>query len=107
MLYDKRHEVQAEPVVPVVKDEPWRKVLREAANILQEKGWCQCQAEDRFGHVCMAQAISLACKKDFSLYGETTMRFRTILGMEAVHWNDTEGRTKEQVIAKLREVAES
>lgn len=98
--------------------EPWRRTLWAAADIIVEQGWCQNTAKNAIGNVCMGGAISMA--HHGSAYGwaeakDALARMRNTLkaeepalsisGCAVSEWNNQPGRTAEEVIAKLREVA--
>jgi len=93
-------------------------ILLGAASILEKRGWVQKVSEDASGACCVQGAIHYAA------YGTATEPSMCVLGMHAqvskafnrlraclprnriIPWNDAEGRTKEEVISKLREAAE-
>lgn len=78
-------------------NENQRKLREAAAQILEKRGWCQGEYQDSFGRCCLQGAL-LKARKDRGL-------FRTPIPFyepKAVLWNDTPGRTKEEVIALLR-----
>lgn len=77
--------------------------LRQAADYIETHGWCQGKFERDDGHVCVSRAIHRAG-------GDLAARlaFVDFLGTPDVSllgWNDTPGRTAEEVIAALRECA--
>jgi|SRR5882672_5091293 len=92
------------------------KIYLDAANLLEKKGWCQNQASDPFNRVCMAEALHRATygsqesvnmntvsdTRAWKLPYEALTKF---IGRDAIRWNDTIGRTKAEVIEKLREAA--
>lgn len=90
------------------------KLLLKAASIIEERGWCQHNLQSSDGRLCLEGAIS------FAYYGHAMGAFcdpatrvafdrmaaATSKDREAPHhWNDDKGRTKEEVVAKLRAVA--
>lgn len=99
MLYDPKWEEQI-----VVKDEPWRQVMREAAKIIQQRGWVQGIMEDPKGRVCMMGAI-LKTRNIPSATGQAMVILDR--GGGGSWFNDRPGRTKEEVIAKMLEIADS
>ncbi len=108
MLYDKKWD----EIKPITKPlEPWQQTLLEAAHELRTRGWCQGVSEDRYGRVCLFGALSLAVggnpkyiPHDQSHQFEPLMNKLTSVGY-SIPWNDTKGRTKEEVIAALEKVA--
>jgi hypothetical protein len=96
MLYDKKWEWQA-------KNKPARRILLGAAEIIEQRGWCQGDFQDGNGRVCMLGAISISSVS--SPMGEAGNAI-VLLGLKSVtQWNDTPGRTKEEVVARLRTAA--
>lgn len=94
-----RHEQQ-------VTEEPWRAKLRSAADSIERDGWWNFCNNDYGGDVrghCAVTAIGL--------HAEAKHRLADFLGVQREYgvsqWNDTPGRTKEQVISALRAAAES
>jgi hypothetical protein len=55
MFYDPKWEKPA-----VVADEPWRKVLVRAAEVIRERGWTRYELESARGSVCMLGALNMA-----------------------------------------------
>lgn len=108
MLYDPKWEVAPD----VKKDEPWRQVLRKAAKIIEKRGWIQKKLVDDEGRVCAVGALTCVAKEDFISRGTATTKLIEHLnagkGMNLIgipYWNDQPGRTKQEVIATLLEVA--
>lgn len=88
-----------------------------AAEIIEEKGWCQHAYVGMFGEVCLSEAFKRATAElnpssTFQFVSELTkveMEFARHINSASgstPRWNDQPGRTKENVLAKLREVAE-
>lgn len=80
------------------------KVLRDAADLLERVGWCQGYLEDN-GKVCMVGALRAAgmLRLGRGPYRELVARVSQQIGhCSWLQWNDRPGRTKEEVIAKLR-----
>lgn len=103
-------------------------VLTRAADLLEEFGWCKFRpAEDDCGkptHVMASTArgfclLGAICRAEIEYgsrksyggdwdrfpLGDVAHRWRPIIGV-ADFWNDDPGRTKAEVVAKLREAAE-
>ncbi|SRR5258708_21278602 len=109
MLYDKRWEA---PTVPV-ELEPWRRLLLDAADLLETHKWCQGSLA-RGNAVCAVGSVYLAHFGDretvveWSVHPAVTEAIEMVarhIGTEVAEWNDRSGRTKAQVIAMFREVA--
>ncbi len=95
------------------------KIYLEAANLLEKKGWCQRMAT-LGGKVCMGEALYKATfstelsSSEHHLTADPPKREKwksvnnalsKFIGRDVVGWNDTPGRTKAEVIEKLREAA--
>ena len=92
------------------------RVLVVARDLLHEKGWTQLTARDPAGSYCLTGALSKAAGEDRDAYRAALQSMGPRLSMPAcafggfnchcavLSWNDREGRTKSQVIAKLDEV---
>lgn len=88
---------------PAVLDEA-SKLLLKAAVYLEEIGWCQ----NTFGYEGPRCAIGVLITMNHSndhIYQTARDRLRAIVGKDIMSWNDTPGRTKEEVIAKIRAAA--
>ena len=87
-------------------------VLRKAAGHIERRGWCQRRLIDECGHICLAQGLAMAFAD--CVESQPWMKARLLLkealgvpsDMGLAYWNDQPGRTAEEVIAKLREVAD-
>jgi len=78
--------------------------LLEAIDVLEKRGWCQRALANSNGNVCMAGAVQ-ATNRPESVRDNTLKSLHKTLGMLISHWNDTPERTKDEVTAKLREIA--
>jgi hypothetical protein len=81
-------------------------ILRTAAEIQDEKGWCRETAQNDQGEVCPYGAMLLALKKlglDCSRMRDAEWRLREYLGvsMDYVCWNDYVCKNKSQAVAAL------
>jgi hypothetical protein len=81
-------------------------ILRTAAEIQDEKGWCTGTAQNDKGQVCPYGAMLLAIKKlafDESRLRDAEYRLREYLGvsMDYVVWNDYVCKNKAQAVAAL------
>ncbi len=83
--------------------DPWRMTLLEAANKIETGGWCQGTIR-RDGCHCIMGALIAVAKSEF---GKALDSLRTTIASDKIIiWNDTPGRTKEEVITALRRAAE-
>lgn len=94
-----------------------QEILLKAADYYDRLGWCQKAMSIKDGRrssvrvweypdeVCLIGAIFYAAIeiKDANL---ALGAIEKACGSKAASWNDTPGRTKEEVVAKLREAAE-
>jgi hypothetical protein len=82
-------------------------VLNRAADLLEEFGWCQGRAGSKAeGTMCLDRAIGEA-EKDLGILlarARTTLSEHIGIPLPFI-WNDTPGRTKEEVVRALREAA--
>ena len=95
------------------------RVLLVARDLLHEKGWTQLTARDTAGSYCLTGALSKAAGQDRDAYRAALQSMGPRLRVPAcafggfnchcpvLSWNDREGRTKNDVIAKLDEVINS
>jgi uncharacterized protein (TIGR02266 family) len=95
------------------------RVLLIARDLLHEKGWTQFAARDPAGSYCLTGALSKAAGEDREAYRAALQSMGPRLRVPAcafggfnchcavLSWNDHEGRTKNEVIAKLDEVITS
>lgn len=90
------------------------KVLLKAADMIERNGWCQGAAYLDFvkgskGPMCMYGAIWAANDDDptgkFEALKAAEGRVNEACGTFMAKWNDKSGRTKDEVLAKLRAVA--
>lgn len=94
------------PVVPAVTEAD---VLRRAADLLEEFGWCQGDYGSKEAGAFCAVGACRQASSDLNFrrdeYG--LMWPESALELDNVPpWNDDPARTKEEVIARLREAAE-
>jgi hypothetical protein len=125
MLYDKRWEETIQ--TPELPNEPWRKLLLEAADIIEQKGWTQGRLTSA-GKFCMVGSLYAAtwgpvqskwCRhlaQGPDVYPKELLlalyALNHALGSEwSASWgnitqfNDLHATSKEEVVAKMREVA--
>jgi hypothetical protein len=101
-------EKQFAPAVEQKPPAPWRKILLDAANLLEEKGWVRGEyrsikgfcAEGAMMHV----AVGTTLYDDLNLARVTLAHHLGALNIPL--WNDHPQRTKAQVIASLRAAAQ-
>jgi|SRR5882757_3992906 len=98
-----------------VELQDWQKILLIAADILEREGWIQHKAISNHGH-CMAAALWKAgsggdttkhalSPKEEEVYMMAREKLLATIGGSIIIWNDHSGRTKKQVVAKLKEAA--
>jgi hypothetical protein len=85
-------------------------LLLRAADLLEEFGWRQMHVgSKRQGAFCALGAINTATSDHGLERGAEWQEARQILerlvGGSVAHWNDADGRTRAEVVAKLREAA--
>lgn len=100
--------------------EPWRRVLLDAADLLENKGWCQFVREDCYGERhCVLGAIDVSAgydpggiwPPDERKSGDWQIAVRAVAGQSVrptfacADWNNHPLRTAAEVIATLRKVA--
>jgi len=79
--------------------------LLRAIDYIEKHGWCQGTSFGPNDTVCIWGAL-YRTKTDTRLYFKASNRLRQLIGDRSIpNWNDAKGRTKEEVIAKLREAA--
>jgi hypothetical protein len=103
-------ETETRPVEAPPKTKTTADVLRHAALLIEERGWCQGDAVDAHGHLCAVGALSLAMYGDpeCMIPSEISNALRRSFDSRysVPIWNDVEGRTAAEVIAALRAAAE-
>lgn len=108
MLFDPKWEEKVE-----VKLEPWQEILLKAADLIEQRGWTKDRFENVDGNLCMIGAMRVAVFGKVAWNHSISTRDLTMahnkldkfLGRSAARWNDRSAGYKEEVIAKLREVA--
>src|SRR4051812_11113109 len=92
-----------------------REILHRAADLLEEFGWCQKQLGSKeLGQMCVFGALAEAADE----FRVPTDILRQAIGQvtpsdedgrwgHLTTWNDQPGRTRDEVVARLREVAEN
>jgi hypothetical protein len=94
-------------------------LLSAARQLLQEKGWTQLDAKNIEGRFCLSGALLQVAGEDERAYQAALESIGSRLRTEpcayggfgchcaVVRWNDVEGRTQQQVIAKIDEVIDA
>jgi Tfp pilus assembly protein PilZ len=92
------------------------KLLLVARDLLYEKGWTQFALRDPDAGYCLSGALARAAGDDVDAFRAALLTLGPRLGMPecpfggygchcaVLAWNDAEGRTKEDVVAKLDEI---
>jgi hypothetical protein len=83
---------------------PVSTVLRNAAELIEKKGWCQFRFLDEDGGTCLAGAGE-ASAKSVSGWWQAREFLHRYLDIDPTIWNDAPERTQAEVVAKLREAA--
>ena len=95
------------------------KILLEAADYIERRGWCQHTPEGHAGKVCAVGALLyVATNMNHPVWGPVwgmsslallaSARLGKYLGTDGIEsWNDTLGRTEDEVVAALRAAARS
>ena len=81
------------------------KLLLKAAALIEVRGWVQGNFECSRGYCIGGAAIRADTTLGRVVYPIALKRVSASLGTFYVGWNDTPGRTKDEVVAKLRAVA--
>lgn len=80
--------------------------LEIAANILDRRGHCRGQMEDRRGHVCAVRAYQLADESDpAGGYGLVAVSVVLNTNLSVAQWNDANRRTRSEVTSAFRRTA--
>lgn len=96
-----------------------KKDARAAADYIREHGWCQYDEINERGEVCMNGAMFMACGYEAPFSAEADTPGRALYdaclivsglglgGALGCKFNDTPGRTKEEVLAVFDRIANS
>jgi len=102
--------------IPRQSKVPSVRLLSTARDLLRTKGWTQLLERDPAGSYCLSGALMEAAGDDEALYRRALQSVGKRLNVAAcshggygchcaiIGWNDQEGRTRFEVIAKLEEV---
>lgn len=84
-------------------------LLREAAHLLETRGWCRGRFESRSGHFCAVGALRYAASgaSDSSSQSvrDAVDALKDDLGIPVVRWNDDQ-RDRRKVVRQLRRTAD-
>ncbi len=100
MLNDPKWDEKVEVELDAIS----RNLLR-AVDYIQQHGWCQGEAFGPNGTVCMLGALDKTRGHAITYLKAIDRLIPLIGGIPINRWNDAEGRTKDEVITKLREAA--
>jgi hypothetical protein len=101
MLYDKRWDAKVEVT-------GWRGLLLKAADILEQRGHTKNRLEDEQGRVCMGGALYKAAQGiRYGDVGEACRKLHESCGGDFVGFNNAPETTIKDVLAKMRDCAQS
>ena len=80
------------------------KVLLRAAEKIEREGWIQDMYSNEHG-LCLLGALGYPLHEGRDEVEEARLRLAMTIRGPLTRWNDAPGRTKEEVVAKLRSVA--
>lgn len=103
MLFDKNWEKPAD-----IKLEPWQDLLLRSAKLIEKAGWVQNSMHVQGRGYCIVGAMVHISAKDGIQGGafvDAQRAMDKVMVGGSVNWNDRYGRTKDEVVTKLREVA--
>ncbi len=112
MIYDKRWGAK-----PAVTEEPWRDLVRRAADLIEMHGLAKHTTRDADGRMCIRGALMVACgwpdDRGDLYWGFAVAEARDAdlaiarhVGCQDLpYWNNVPERTKEEVVAALRAAA--
>ena len=82
-----------------------RQALLDAADYIEEHGWCQYEPANRKGAVCAVGAL-MAVSSSPSIKLDAIELVKLVIGQWHIpNWNDAPERTKEEVVSALRAAA--
>jgi len=82
--------------------------LQNAAALLRDGGWCQFDMSDGYGRHCVHGALLVVAGRDNGrFYAARDFLRDRVTGGGLMSWNDSPGRTAEEVIAALEAAAEA
>lgn len=85
---------------------PWQIILFTAADYIEEHGWCQNIGKAPDGRCDVMTAISRQCSTSGPDWRRAVDTFALVIGdVDICVWNDQPGRTKTEIVDRLREAA--
>ncbi len=82
----------------------WQQHLLSAATCIEKYGWVQNDIGDEHIGFCYVGAMMFA--PGVHSYSDASRKLGKYLGLsDIVHWNNAEGRTKEEVVTAMRACA--
>ena len=104
MLFDPKWEAPVTGKTP----EPWRDALLKAAEIIEQRGWCQGLLESSSGQVCALGAMDMLEHSMEFDWMRSLMALEIEIGSASIaDWNDNPSRTQAEVLAAFRAAANS
>jgi hypothetical protein len=83
------------------------KVLRDAAELIREKGWCQGDYEKADGAHCAIGAIGCSSIPAEQFFDARSALQDAVDQVPVWRWNDTPGRTVDEVLAAFEAAAQA
>src|SRR5687768_4043656 len=83
-------------------------LLLRAADYIERHGWCQGKLFQPDGRACLVGALQKVAAGDYlvdPVHNAAWKRLQDSLNGFVGVWNDEEGRTQDEAVAKLRSVA--
>jgi hypothetical protein len=79
-------------------------VLAKAADLIEQDGWCQGIWQGKHGERCLHEALMRAgFHQDWQAYQEAKEAvYKEVAPLPPMAYNDTSGRTVEEVVTTLR-----
>jgi hypothetical protein len=90
-------------------EQPYREICEEAklllksAEMIEDRGWCQGNFEDKQGRMCLMGALKAAAPGMEAM--GAYIRLRDYLGGSVMSWNDGTCQSQDEAVAKLRAAA--
>ena len=104
MLFDPKWEAPVTGKTP----EPWRDALLKAAELIEQRGWCQDFLENSRGQVCALGAMDMLEHSMEFDWMRSLMALEIEIGSASIaDWNDNPSRTQAEVLAAFRAAANS
>jgi len=86
---------------------PDRLAILRTADILEKVGWRQGTRTSWSDNdpLCILEALARSTKEDIEIYCDARKKLTAHFGVDPIYWNDTRGRTQEEVLAGVRACA--